>query len=38
MTPIVDFDAVFVPDDYKKVGQLLPFFALADVPIGGYLF
>ncbi|HVO31569.1 MAG TPA: penicillin-binding protein activator, partial [bacterium] len=35
--PIVDFDAVFVPDDFKHVGQLLPFFALADVPIGGYL-
>lgn len=36
LSPVVDFDAVFVPDDYKKVGQLLPFFALSDVPIGGY--
>lgn len=36
LPPIVDFDAIFVPDDYKRVGQLLPFFALADVPIGGY--
>lgn len=36
LTPVVDFDALFVPDDYKRVGQLLPFFALADVPIGGY--
>lgn len=36
LAPIVDFDALFVPDDYKRVGQLLPFFALADVPIGGY--
>lgn len=37
LPPIVDFDALFVPDDYLRVGQLLPFFALADVPIGGYL-
>ncbi len=36
LPPVVDFDALFVPDDYKRVGQLLPFFALADVPIGGY--
>jgi branched-chain amino acid transport system substrate-binding protein len=37
LPPVVDFDALFVPDDYLRVGQLLPFFALADVPIGGYL-
>ena len=37
LPPMVDFDALFVPDDYLRVGQLLPFFALADVPIGGYL-
>jgi hypothetical protein len=36
LPPIVDFDAVFVPDGSREVGQLLPFFALADVPIGGY--
>ena len=37
LPPVVDFDALFVPDDFKHVGQLLPFFALSDVPIGGYL-
>ncbi len=36
LPPVLDIEGLFVPDDYKRVGQLLPFFALSDVPIGGY--
>lgn len=31
LRPIVDFDAVFVPDDPKVLGQLIPTFAYRDV-------
>lgn len=36
LPPIVDFDAVFIPDNYKGAAQALGFFALADVPIGRF--
>lgn len=36
LPPVVDFDAVFIPDNYKGAAQALGFFALADVPIGRY--
>jgi ABC-type branched-subunit amino acid transport system substrate-binding protein len=31
LPPIVDFDAVFIPDEPKVVGQILPTFAYLDV-------
>ncbi len=31
LKPIVDFDAVFIPDDPKSLGQILPTFAYKDV-------
>lgn len=31
LPPIVDFDAVFIPDEPKVVGQILPTFAYRDV-------
>lgn len=31
LPPIVDFDAVFIPDEPKVVGQILPTFAFQDV-------
>ncbi len=31
LKPIVDFDAVFIPDDTKVAGQLMPTFAYRDV-------
>jgi ABC-type branched-subunit amino acid transport system substrate-binding protein len=31
LPPVVDFDAVFIPDEAKTVGQILPTFAYRDV-------
>jgi len=31
LKPIVDFEAVFIPDDAKTVGQVLPTFAYRDI-------
>lgn len=31
LKPIVDFDAIFIPDEPKKLGQILPTFAYRDV-------
>ena len=31
LKPIADYDAVFIPDDYKMAGQILPTFAYRDV-------
>ncbi len=31
LTPLVDFDAVFIPDDPKSAGQILPMFAFRDI-------
>lgn len=32
LKPIVDYEAVFIPDEPKVVGQILPTFAYRDVP------
>lgn len=38
LSPIVDFDVIFIPDTYKAVGQIIPtlvFEDLKDVKIFG---
>lgn len=37
LPPIVDFDAVFIPDEPKVVGQILPTFAYRDVEKAKFL-
>ncbi len=37
LPPIVDFDAVFIPDDPKALGQILPTFEYRDVTNAKYL-
>lgn len=37
LEPIVDFDAIFIPDSSKVLGQAIAFFKTADVPSMTYL-